>query len=116
MVQWLSTYCEACGMAPVSAITTIFGSFCVAFVVVICWPKLVEDGLVGRPGVTKALLLAVGRAQGPIGVPVGGVFRDGVLEVGDRFGELVLLAQDDAHVVGGRCSPLAPADGLGEGF
>ena len=31
------------GMPPVSIVTTIFGAFCVAFVVIICWPKLVED-------------------------------------------------------------------------
>ena len=43
MHEFLSTYCEAIGMAPVSAITTIFGAFCVAFVVIICWGKLVED-------------------------------------------------------------------------
>ena len=30
-------------MSPVSVITTIFGGFCVAFVVIICWGKLVED-------------------------------------------------------------------------
>jgi hypothetical protein len=43
MQEFLSTYSEAIGMAPVSAITTIFGAFCVAFVVIICWSKLVED-------------------------------------------------------------------------
>lgn len=43
MIQWLSTFNPALGMPPVSIITTIFGSFCVTFVVIICWPKLVRD-------------------------------------------------------------------------
>ena len=43
MIEWLSTYNSAIGMPPVSVITTIFGAFCVAFVVIICWGKLVED-------------------------------------------------------------------------
>ena len=43
MQQFLSTYCDAIGMPPVSAITTIFGAFCVTFVIIICWGKLVED-------------------------------------------------------------------------
>ena len=40
---WLSTYYEQIGMTPASAITTTFGAFCFAFVVSICWGKLVED-------------------------------------------------------------------------
>jgi hypothetical protein len=43
MRAFLSTYNEAIGMAPVSIITTIFGAFCIAFVVIVCWGKLVED-------------------------------------------------------------------------
>ncbi len=43
MRAFLSTYNEAIGMAPVSVITTIFGAFCIAFVVIVCWGKLVED-------------------------------------------------------------------------
>jgi hypothetical protein len=41
--QFLSTYCDAIGMPPISALTTIFGAFCVTFVIIICWSKLVED-------------------------------------------------------------------------
>jgi hypothetical protein len=43
MTVWLSEYSDALGMCPASIITTIFGAFCVSFVVAICWPKLVED-------------------------------------------------------------------------
>jgi len=43
MHDFLSTYCSSIGMSPVSALTTIFGGFCVAFAVIICWGKLVED-------------------------------------------------------------------------
>lgn len=43
MQEYLSTYNAAIGMPPVSVITSIFGAFCVAFVVIICWGKLVED-------------------------------------------------------------------------
>ena len=43
MHQFLSTYSDTIVMAPVSAITTILGSFCVTFVIIICWGKLVED-------------------------------------------------------------------------
>ena len=43
MHEFLSTYNSTIGMSPVSVITTIFGGFCVAFTVIICWGKLVED-------------------------------------------------------------------------
>lgn len=43
MHEFLAAYIPAIGMAPVSVITTIFGAFCVTFVVIICWGKLVED-------------------------------------------------------------------------
>jgi hypothetical protein len=58
MVEWLSTYNEVCGMAPVSMITTIFGGFCVAFAVVICWPKLVHD--FGPAGGIMAAAIIIG--------------------------------------------------------
>ena len=43
MIAFLSTYYDAIGMTPAGILTTIFGSFCVTFVVIICWGKLVED-------------------------------------------------------------------------
>ena len=43
MHDFLSNYLPAIGMSPVSIVTTIFGGFCVAFTVIICWGKLVED-------------------------------------------------------------------------
>ena len=43
MSQWLSIYNETLGMHNAAVLTTIFGSFCVAFAVAICWGKLVED-------------------------------------------------------------------------
>ena len=43
MYEFLSTYNAIIGMPPISVITTIFGAFCVAFAVIICWGKLVED-------------------------------------------------------------------------
>ncbi len=43
MIEFLCRYNDAIGMPPVSVITTIFGAFCVTFVVIICWGKLVED-------------------------------------------------------------------------
>lgn len=43
MIDWLSTYNETIGMHNVAILTTIFGSFCVTFAVIICWGKLVED-------------------------------------------------------------------------
>jgi hypothetical protein len=43
MYEWMSRYVDAIGMSPASVVTTVFGAFCVAFVVIICWGKLVED-------------------------------------------------------------------------
>ena len=43
MYDFLSSYNSTIGMPPISVITTIFGGFCVAFAVIICWGKLVED-------------------------------------------------------------------------
>src|SRR5271157_5518188 len=35
-------------MSPVSVLTTVFGAFCVTFVVIICWSRLVDDfGAIG---------------------------------------------------------------------
>ena len=42
MIEFLSTYNEVIGMTPASAITTIFGGFFAAFIVILSWPKLVE--------------------------------------------------------------------------
>ncbi|MGA3100029.1 MAG: hypothetical protein ABSF25_26550, partial [Bryobacteraceae bacterium] len=39
----MSHYAASIGMPPVSILTTIFGAFCVAFAVIICWGRLVED-------------------------------------------------------------------------
>jgi hypothetical protein len=43
MIEFMSRYIDWLGMSPVSIITTVFGAFCVTFVVIICWSKLVED-------------------------------------------------------------------------
>jgi hypothetical protein len=43
MVEWMTQYVAAIGMPPVSVVTTIFGAFCVTFVVIICWGRLVDD-------------------------------------------------------------------------
>jgi len=43
MSNWLQTYNEVLGMYNAAIVTGIFGAFCVAFVVLICWPKLVKD-------------------------------------------------------------------------
>jgi hypothetical protein len=43
MSDWLQTYNEALGMYNAAIITSIFGAFCVAFAVLICWPKLVKN-------------------------------------------------------------------------
>jgi len=43
MYEWMMHYIPAVGISPVSAITTMFGAFCVTFVVIICWGKLVKD-------------------------------------------------------------------------
>ena len=43
MVEWMARYSDWLGMSPVSVLTTVFGAFCVAFVVIVCWGKLVED-------------------------------------------------------------------------
>ena len=43
MYEWMSHYVDWLGMSPVSVLTTVFGAFCVTFVVIICWGRLVED-------------------------------------------------------------------------
>lgn len=43
LIVWLKEYNELLGMHNVAIFTTIFGAFCVAFVVIISWGKLVED-------------------------------------------------------------------------
>jgi hypothetical protein len=58
MMEWLSTYNETLGMHHVSIFTTIFGSFCVAFTVIICWEKLVQD--FGPAGGMLAAAIIVG--------------------------------------------------------
>jgi len=56
MYEWMAQYSAALGMLPVSVLTTIFGAFCVAFVVIVCWGKLVEDfGPIG--GMTAAAFI-----------------------------------------------------------
>lgn len=42
-MEFLKHYIDSVGMSPINMITTIFGAFCVAFTVIICWGKLVED-------------------------------------------------------------------------
>ena len=43
MTQFLNTYNEWLGMTPAGVITTICGAFVFAFVVSICWGRLVKD-------------------------------------------------------------------------
>jgi hypothetical protein len=43
MYEFLSHYVSWLGMSPANVITTVFGSFCVTFVVIICWGRLVQD-------------------------------------------------------------------------
>jgi hypothetical protein len=43
MAEWLSTYNETFGMYHAAILTTIAGSFFVAFTVAIAWGKMVED-------------------------------------------------------------------------
>ena len=43
MLKWLSTYNEWLGLYNAAIITTIFGAFCAAFVVILCWERLVKD-------------------------------------------------------------------------
>jgi len=43
MIEWLQTFNETLGMYNAGIVTSIFGSFAVAFTVLLCWPKLVKD-------------------------------------------------------------------------
>lgn len=48
MLEWAARYIDWLGMSPVSVLTTVFGAFCVTFVVIICWSRLVDDfGAIG---------------------------------------------------------------------
>jgi len=43
MTGFFSHYIAWLGMTPAAIVTTIFGAFCVTFVVIRCWGKLVDD-------------------------------------------------------------------------
>ncbi len=43
MTEWLGTFNETLGMYNAQILTTIAGAFFVAFTVIICWGKMVED-------------------------------------------------------------------------
>lgn len=43
MSEWLMTYNDFFGMYPAGILTSIFGSFAVAFTVLMCWSRLVKD-------------------------------------------------------------------------
>ncbi|MDR2956544.1 MAG: hypothetical protein LBV43_15835 [Prevotella sp.] len=58
MSEWLQTYNEAIGMYNAGIVTSIFGSFAVAFTVLLCWPKLVKD--FGAKGGFIAAALIIG--------------------------------------------------------
>ena len=58
MIDWLTTYNDFLGMHNAAIFTTIFGAFCVTFVVIICWSKLVED--FGPLGGMMAAALIIG--------------------------------------------------------
>ncbi|MGL4293603.1 MAG: Lin0368 family putative glycerol transporter subunit [Bacteroidales bacterium] len=58
MSEWLQTYNDLLGMYHAGIFTTIFGSFAVAFTVLLCWPKLVED--FGAKGGFIAAALIIG--------------------------------------------------------
>jgi len=95
MHQFLTTYSEAIGMAPVSVITTIFGAFCVAFVVIICWENLVKDFgpaggilcaavIVGTFWVMNHKLPGFGIHPAGIPHPEGGIHQYGLIFQGFR--------------------------------
>lgn len=58
MSEWLQTYNETLGMYNAGIVTSIFGSFAVAFTVLLCWPKLVKD--FGAKGGFIAAALIIG--------------------------------------------------------
>lgn len=58
MEAWLSTYNEFLGMHHAAIITAVFGAFCVSFVVLTAWPKLVRD--FGPAGGMIAAALIIG--------------------------------------------------------
>jgi len=58
MSEWLNTYNEFMGMYNAGIITSIFGSFAVAFTVLLSWPKLVKD--FGAKGGFIAAALIIG--------------------------------------------------------
>jgi hypothetical protein len=43
MIGFFSYYVPWLGMTPAAILTTVFGAFCVTFVVIRCWGKLVVD-------------------------------------------------------------------------
>jgi hypothetical protein len=43
MFEFMSHSINWLGMSPASIVTTVFGAFCVTFVVIVCWGRLVKD-------------------------------------------------------------------------
>ena len=43
LAHWLGTYNSSLGLYNAAILTTIFGSFCVSFTVILCWGRLVQD-------------------------------------------------------------------------
>ncbi len=43
MYNFMAQQVDWLGMSPAGVLTTIFGAFCVTFVVIVCWGRLVED-------------------------------------------------------------------------
>ncbi len=43
MIEFFSHYVPWLGITPAAMLTTIFGAFCVTFVVIRCWGRLVDD-------------------------------------------------------------------------
>ncbi len=95
MAEWLSTYNETLGLYHASVITTIFGGFCVAFAIVICWPKLVETygavgGMIGGSVIVATFWLlnhklpGIGIAPNCIDHPEGGIQQFGLIAQGFR--------------------------------
>jgi hypothetical protein len=90
MSEWFSTYNETVGLYHASIITTIFGSFCVAFVIALCWPKLVEmygalGGMIGGAVIVATFwvlnhkLPGLGIAADGIEHPDGGIQQFGLI-------------------------------------
>ena len=97
MSTWLSTYNETTGFYNASLITTVFGAFCVAFVIALCWPKLVElygalGGILGGPFIVATFwvlnhkLPGIGIAPAGIEHPDGGIQQFGLMSQAFRGG------------------------------